>query len=435
MNKYRGIDVSNWSGSIDWTEVAKTGIEVVIIQASEGVFYRDPYLTEFYEGAKSNGLKVGFYHFFNPGESPTPKEQAKYFVDSISGLKPDCKLILDLEQTGGLSNYELTLQAVEFLKAVKEYSGLEPAVYTYTNFAQHNLYEGLGLENYSLWIAQLSEEGPSENPIWGNKYVGWQYSDTGEVLGINANTDLDLFYDGIFISDNIKIPGDKKTDSNGRLIYYTVQEGDTLIKIADRYGVSVNQLISMNGISNPNYIYPGEILRIYESNRSSSKSKHDFSSTYIVQQGDTLYSISDKFNITVEELQEINNISNPNLIYPGEILKIPTNKNKKSKSVSPKQYIRTYIVQQGDTLYSIANKFHTTVENILKINNILNPNLIYPGEILKIEGYSYKDIYAVQNEDTLEQIAEKFNTTERKLKLDNDNVENDKIKIGQILRV
>ena len=58
MASYRGIDVSNWSGYINWRDVREAGIEVAIIQASEGTFYRDPYLHEFYNGAKENGIKV-----------------------------------------------------------------------------------------------------------------------------------------------------------------------------------------------------------------------------------------------------------------------------------------------------------------------------------------------------------------------------------------
>ena len=92
MAEYSGIDVSNWSGSIDWEMWLIVVLRAVIIQASEGTFYRDPYLHEFYDGAKENGLKIGFYHFFNPGSSPTPTEQARYFVDTISGLHADIKL-------------------------------------------------------------------------------------------------------------------------------------------------------------------------------------------------------------------------------------------------------------------------------------------------------------------------------------------------------
>ena len=263
MATYRGIDVSNWSGTIDWRAVADSGVEVVIIQASEGTFYRDPYLHEFYDGAREHGLKIGFYHFFNQGSSPTPQEQARYFVDTIRGLDSDLKLILDFEQIGGLDNYELTLQAIEFLREVKEYSGLDTAIYTYTYFAQHYLYEGLGLSEYPLWIAQLSEGGPSPNPIWGDRYVAWQYSDTGRVRGINASTDLDLIYDGMFLDDSEdvpkeqkkprKIPGDRQQPSTqSPVIYYTVQAGDTLSSIAQKYGTTVHEIAVINSITNPN---------------------------------------------------------------------------------------------------------------------------------------------------------------------------------------
>ena len=253
MASYRGIDVSNWSGRINWRDVADSGVEVVIIQASEGTFYRDPYLQEFYDGATENGLKVGFYHFFNPNSSGTPAQQARYFVDTIRGLHSDCKLVLDLEQTGGLSNYELTKRAVEFLEEVKLYSGLDTAIYTYAYFAEHNLYNGLGISDYPLWIAQLREGGPLPNQIWGSRHAGWQYSDTGRVSGISANVDLDIFYDEMFLNDRGNIPGERRQESdNNKVIYYTVQSGDTLSSIATRYGVTVESLASINGLSNPN---------------------------------------------------------------------------------------------------------------------------------------------------------------------------------------
>ncbi len=67
MSRLKGIDISNWSGSVDFRGVRDSGVEIVYIQATEGTFYTDPYLQEFYDGAKEHGLKIGFYHFFNPG--------------------------------------------------------------------------------------------------------------------------------------------------------------------------------------------------------------------------------------------------------------------------------------------------------------------------------------------------------------------------------
>ena len=445
MAEYSGIDVSNWSGSIDWRDVADSGVRAVIIQASEGIFYRDPYLHEFYDGAKEYGLKIGFYHFFNPGSSPTPKEQARYFVDTISGLHADIKLILDLEQTGGLDNYRLTIQALEFLREVERLSGLDAAVYTYTNFAQNNLYEGLGLEKYPLWIAQIDTDRPASNPIWGRRYDAWQYSDTGRVSGIGTNTDLDIFYDGIFLDGKKDLPGTRKKESNDKnVIYYTVQEGNTLSEIAKRYGVSVRELQTINGIISPNLIYPGEVLKIYpkEKRKHRREGKEKFYSTYVVKIGDTLSAIALKFHTTVDELVNLNDISDANLVYPGEILKIPSIKRGPSKSVSTKQYIKTYIVRGGDTLLSIAKRFNTTVEKLAEINGITNYNLIYPGQVLKIESSGrindkegFRDYYMIQKGDNLSVIANKFNKPEKEI-LSNNNILGDKeISEGHVIRL
>ena len=454
MASYRGIDVSNWSGYINWREDRDAGIEVAIIQASEGTFYRDPYLHEFYNGAKENGIKVGFYHFFNPGSSPTPSEQARYFVDTIRGLDSDLKLVLDLEQTGGLDNYEVTRQAIEFLEEVRNYSGLDVAVYTYTNFAQYNLYEGLGLSEYPLWIAQLSEGGPSPNPIWGNKYVAWQYSDTGRVRGLNASTDLDLVYDGMFLDDREDIPKEQKQpqripgtrqepSTQSGVIYYTVQEGDTLTSIAQKYDTTVHEITVTNSIVNPNLIYVGEVLKIYPGNRSIIKRKKVFTTTYIVQSGDTLTLIAIKFDTTVQAIAELNDLQNPNLIYVGEILKIPTNSRGNLSAPSSRHYIKTYIVQSGDTLTSIAKKFNTTVDKIALLNNITNPNLIYPGQILKIEtsinssirGYNFNTMYTVQKGDTLLGISRKLDVDYKELIQKNDITNPNLIYTGEVLKI
>lgn len=269
-----GIDVSNWSGSIDFSQVAQTDVKIVYIQATEGVYYTDPYLHEFYNGAKANGLKVGFYHYFNPGSSPTPREQARYFVDALKGFEIDCRLALDLEETGGLNNEELTNQAIEFLEAVKEFSGLDVVVYTYTNFAQTSLNTNSDIGNYKVWIAEYSSNYPQQNPVWGEEYIGWQYSDSGDVRGVGANTDLDYFSSEILLehkedtehkpTEPEKKPNHKPSEdthhkiNNPKIIDYVVKPGDTLSQIAQNYNTTVNKLVELNNIKNPNLIYPGQ---------------------------------------------------------------------------------------------------------------------------------------------------------------------------------
>lgn len=349
-----GIDVSNWSGSIDFSQVAQTDIKIIYIQATEGVYYTDPYLHEFYNGAKANGFKVGFYHYFNPGSSPTPREQARYFVDALKGFKIDCRLALDLEETGGLNNEELTNQAIEFLEAVKEFSGLDVVVYTYTNFAQTSLNTNSDIGNYKVWIAEYSSNYPQQNPVWGEEYIGWQYSDSGDVRGVGANTDLDYFSSEILLehkedtdhkpTDPEKKP-EKKTESkpenkpdkkpaekpnhkpsedthhktnNPKIIDYIVKPGDTLSQIALNYNTTVNALVQDNNIQDPNLIYPGQVIKIYKSGNH-----HQSPPVYIVKSGDTLSQIALNYNTTVNKLVELNNIKNPNLIYPGQRIILP----------------------------------------------------------------------------------------------------------------
>ena len=101
--------------------------------------------------------------------------------------------------------------------------------------------------------------------------------------------------------------------------------------------------------------------------------------SYTVQPGDTLYRIAARYGTTVTAIANANNIANPNLIYPGQVLVIPG-----GGSTPPAT--RTYTVQPGDTLYSIAGRYGTTVNAIVTANNIADPNLILPGQVLVIPG-------------------------------------------------
>ena len=189
-----------------------------------------------------------------------------------------------------------------------------------------------------------------------------------------------------------------------------------------------------NSIVNPNLIYVGEVLKIYPGNRSIIKRKKVFTTTYIVQSGDTLTSIAMKFDTTVQAIAELNDLQNPNLIYVGEILKIPTNSRGNLSAPSSRHYIKTYIVQSGDTLTSIAKKFNTTADKIALLNNITNPNLIYPGQILKI-GYNFNTMYTVQKGDTLLGISRKLDVDYKELIKKNDITNPNLIYPGEVLKI
>ena len=439
MTTYKGIDISNWQGSVDFSEVKNSGVQIVYIEATEGNFYTDPYLQEFYDGASSSGLLIGFYHFFSP--SVLASEQAKYFTNAISGMTSDCRLVLDLEEAGSYGSAELSMIANEFLEAVEINSGLNVALYTYASFANNNIEPGYGLEKYPLWIAEYGTSSPESNSIWGSSYAGWQYSDTGYIPGVSGNCDLDTFNSGILLNSKVSIPETRKQESeNSAIKYYVVQAGNTLSGIASRFGTTVQALAQLNNITNPNLIYVGQVLKIYGDNKVQ-RGNNNFSTTYVVQSGDTLSGIASRFGTTVQELVQLNDISNPNLIYIGEVLKLPVSNSVKS-GASSKQYQTTYVVQSGDTLSGIAARFGTTVQYLARINGIVNPNLIYVGQILKISssGVSAQRgdstaTYVVKSGDTLSGIALRFGTTVSNLVVLNDISNPNLIYPGQVLKV
>ena len=159
---------------------------------------------------------------------------------------------------------------------------------------------------------------------------------------------------------------------------YVVKPGDTLYRIASLYGVSVAAIVSANNITNPNLIHPNQVLVIPTGGSTPSTPSTPPTSTtrYTVQAGDTLYRIAARYGTTVTAIANANNITNVNLIRVGQVLVIPA-------GTSGTTQVR-YTVQAGDTLYRIAQRYNTTVSAIAAANNITNTNLIRPGQVLII---------------------------------------------------
>ncbi len=375
-SNYKGIDISSWQGNVNFKKVKDGGIEIVYIKATEGISYVNNYFSSSYKNAKEQGLKVGFYHFFLGGIDP--KAQARHFVNTIGNREFDCRLAIDIEQTNGLNKTSLTSAAIIFLEEVKRLTSKGIVVYTYTNFARTSLDSRLGI--YPLWIAEYGVSKPASNPIW-NQCVGFQFSSTGQVPGVSGNCDLNEFNEGILLNGQ-SIPESPSTDDNSKNDkYYTVQSGDTLSGIAEKYNTTYQVLASINGISNPNLIYPGQKI-ILPTGSSSTGGNTGNSSYYIVKSGDTLSGIAQEYGTTTKVLASINNISNPNLIYPGQKIVLPSGSSSSKGNASSSSY---YTVKSGDTLSEIAQRFDTTTSTLVKLNNISNPNLIYPGQVIKIK--------------------------------------------------
>lgn len=125
--------------------------------------------------------------------------------------------------------------------------------------------------------------------------------------------DLRSVYTGQIPEPRPAVPASVAPVSTGT---YTVQEGDTLSAIAALYGTSYQELAAINGIANPDLIYPGQVLQVTGSAQVSS------TTTYTVENGDTLSAIAAMYGTNYQHLAVINGIENPDLIYPGQVLRI-----------------------------------------------------------------------------------------------------------------
>jgi GH25 family lysozyme M1 (1,4-beta-N-acetylmuramidase) len=328
-----GIDVSFWNAGIDWPKVRAAGQRYVFAKATEGDFYADPTFDDNWRGAKAAGLLRGAYHFFR--SNVDPKKQATKFIDYVQSMKDDGELppVLDLETHDGQAKARIISRAKTWLDLVEEAFDKKPIIYSGQFFLQDHFSEAGGgppiwAKDYPLWLAQYPNQYvPGMQPVLPRgwfKWTFWQYSDKGQVNGINARVDLNVFNGTLeelyrfagaqIVIDEQKVP--KK---------HTVRAGDSFESIANKYAVTVRELVS----ANPQLLKKGEQLTIPAAgvilNEGGDNSQGDDSGvrTYVVKSGDTLTVIAIKFGTTVAAIASANNIRNINNIRVGQVLVIP----------------------------------------------------------------------------------------------------------------
>lgn len=221
---------------------------------------------------------------------------------------------------------------------------------------------------------------------------------------------------------------------------YTVQKGDTLYGISKQFGISVDDIKKLNNLTS-NTLEAGQVLQIRE-NQSPT--------TYTVKKGDNLYVISKRFNIPVSELMKINNLANDSLQI-GQVLNLMQNDLAGEEEIMVMPIYENYTVKKGDDLYSIAQKFGTTVDQI-KGDNSLTSNLLSIGQVLKVKvgeetvgieecfGEGYEELgkryleHTVIKGDSIYSIARNYNTTvDNIIKL--NSLKNTNLSLGQVLKI
>ena len=328
--------------------------------------------------------------------------------------------------------------------------------FLYSNSRYANL---LGDQSYASVARKLQADGYATDPSYASSLI--------KLVEMYNLTQLDnIAFSGkqpvINNKNDYNYSNSGNADSSNG--YYTVQSGDTLSGIALKFSTTSSKLAQLNSISNPNLIYVGQRLLVNQSSNSNSSSSGQSSSTttnteasaasYTVKSGDTLSGIASQYNTTVNQIVSLNQLSNPNLIYVGQVLKLKnsqtTNLSSSSSSPTAATTADTYTVKAGDTLSAIASRYSTSSSTLASLNSLSNPNLIYVGQVLKVSsnastssstGSSANSTvttaasYTVKAGDTLSAIAAKYGTTYQALASANSISNPNDIYVGQVIKV
>lgn len=327
--------------------------------------------------------------------------------------------------------------------------------FLYSNSRYANL---LGDQSYASVARKLQSDGYATDPSYASSLI--------KLVEMYNLTQLDnIAFSGkqpvINNKNDYNYSNSGNADSSNG--YYTVQSGDTLSGIALKFSTTSSKLAQLNSISNPNLIYVGQRLLVTQSSNSNSSSSGQSSSTttntetssasYTVKSGDTLSGIASQYNTTVNQIVSLNQLSNPNLIYVGQVLKLKnsqTTNSSSSSSSTAATTVGTYTVKAGDTLSAIASRYSTSSSTLASLNSLSNPNLIYVGQVLKVSSNASTSSstsssanstvttaasYTVKAGDTLSAIAAKYGTTYQALASTNSISNPNDIYVGQVIKV
>lgn len=276
----------------------------------------------------------------------------------------------------------------DYYYILRETGNLEPILIEYGFIDNINDASKLknNLEDYAEAVVKAVTE-----------YAGYNYVKPGEIIDINKEI-------------------------------YIVKRGDTLYSIARDNNISVAELKNINNITN-NTIYVGQEL--YLKNKIVEEEPSENDDIYVVKKGDTLYSISKKLNISINTLKALNKL-NTNEIYVGQQLILCNDKNTEEYDV--------YTVKKGDSLWSISKKYDISVKELIELNNLnnltlqINQKLKVPKTIIVEPEENDTEIYIVEKNDTLWSISRKFNISVNELK-ELNNLTNNLLSIGQELKI
>jgi lysozyme len=189
-----GVDVSHYQGDIDWGQVKDSGISFAFLKATEGTTFIDDTFVQNLQNARAVGIKVGAYHFMRATSATEARKEADYFISLINdnggfGVL-DLPPVLDVEIATADTKQQITTIVRAWIRRVNNITGRQPIIYTYPYFADQ--YLDVSLSDIPLWLANYDVDQPADRAGWTH-WTFLQYSDKGEVPGIQGNVDMDEY--------------------------------------------------------------------------------------------------------------------------------------------------------------------------------------------------------------------------------------------------
>lgn len=244
-----------------------------------------------------------------------------------------------------------------------------------------------------------------------------------ELNNLNNNT--------ITVGQNLKVKLTEEKPIEDYLLY-TVKSGDSLWKIASMYDTTVDTLMSINNLKGTKLTINQQILVPKKKDIDIDINKNDKGIYYTVKSGDTLYKIASSYNVGVDKIKSANKL-NSNILQIGQVLLIPVETTDVTETTPSTSNGISYVVVKGDNLYNIANKYKVSVSDIKSLNN-LKSNTLQIGQILKIPGTEAYANYTVKKGDSLWKIANTYGVTVNELKQVN-NLSGTTLQIGDVLLI
>jgi lysozyme len=264
--KEKGLDLShhqNDKGPVNFNSMKADGVSFVIVKATEGTTYKDPFYEKNVDDAQASGMKVGAYHFARFGSVADVQAELNHFISEIKGDGLTYPAVLDLETNDHkLSKTVLTDLAILFLEGIEK-AGFFAMLYTGKSFLENHLDESR-LKSYAKWIARY-------NSTLGRDADMWQFTSSGRVAGVIGSVDVNWNYRSDLFGEKgsvavIQTPVVKPAVTKPKPVAipdtYTVKSGDSLSAIAERFDVSVDNLVKWNKIANKHVINVGQVIRL-----------------------------------------------------------------------------------------------------------------------------------------------------------------------------